>query len=137
MSNLHIMNKYLYILRGVPGCGKSTVAQTISEHVFEADQFFLKGGVYNFDPKKLWLAHKSCQERLEKAMQDGKEKLVLSNTTTTNKELQPYLDLANKYGYQTFVLVVEKRHGGANQHGVPVEKIGEMADRLKQSIVLA
>lgn len=126
--------KNLYILRGVPGAGKSTLAASLGFPTFEADQFHMKDGVYKFDPSKIWLAHKSCQERLEKAMIKGEPNLIVSNTSTTNKEVQIYIDLAAKHGYTVFSLIVENRHGNKNVHNVPDAKILEMAEKLKNSI---
>ena len=41
--------KTLYIVRGVPGSGKSTFAKSIGGIHIEADQFFMENGKYNFD----------------------------------------------------------------------------------------
>lgn len=131
------MNKILYILRHVPGAGSSTLANILAEgKVFEADQFFVTDGHYEFDPSKLGEAHNNCKIRLHAAMLEGISPLCVSNTTTTEKELQPYLDMASKMGYNAFVLVVENRHGGKNVHGVPDDKLASMRDRLMGSIKL-
>jgi len=60
------MEKNLYIIRGVPGSGKSTFAKSIAKpwQIFEADQFFMKHGKYDFDFTKLRLAHESCKRRV-------------------------------------------------------------------------
>lgn len=133
------MNKVLIILRGLPGSGKSSFANLIwASHVIcEADQFFYdEEGNYNFDATKLGQAHKACQEKVEMFMQDNLNnhqyypEIVVSNTSTTEKELQPYLDLALKYGYTVVSLIVENRHGGQNVHGVPDEKLEQMRNRF-------
>jgi len=38
------MEKNLYIVRGVPGSGKSTIAKSIAKswQIFEADKYFIK-----------------------------------------------------------------------------------------------
>lgn len=131
------MDKILYILRHVPGAGSSTLANILAEgRVFEADQFFLSEGQYKFDPSKLGEAHNNCKIRLHAAMLEGISPLCVSNTTTTEKELQPYLDMASNMGYNAFVLVVENRHGGKNVHGVPDDKLASMRERLMNSINL-
>lgn len=130
------MNKILFIIRGIPGCGKSTLAKQLAEHVFEADQFFLTEGKYKFDQTKLGQAHNNCKIRLISAMQNGITPLCVSNTTTTEKELEPYLEYAKAYGYTAFVLVVENRHNGVNQHNVPEEVLVKMKARLMGSIKL-
>lgn len=131
------MEKILYILRHVPGAGSSTLANILAEgNVFEADQHFMKNGVYQFNPAELASAHNSCKIRLISAMQNGITPLCVSNTTTTEKELEPYLEYAKAYGYTAFVLVVENRHNGVNEHNVPEEVLVKMKARLMGSIKL-
>jgi predicted kinase len=131
------MNKVLIILRGLPGSGKTSFAKYMfSNNVFEADQYFYDSqGNYNFDATKLPDAHKNCQKQVEELMQMSEttqygQEIVVSNTSTTEKELQPYLDLAKLYGYKVVSLIVENRHGNASVHGVPAETIEKMRDRF-------
>lgn len=133
------MDKVLILLRGLPGSGKTSFANLIwsSYVICEADQFFYdEAGNYNFDATKLGQAHKACQEKVETFMQDNQNnhqfypEIVVSNTSTTEKELQPYYDLALKYGYTVVSLIVENRHGGQNVHGVPDEKLEQMRNRF-------
>ena len=61
--------KILYLLRGLPGSGKSSVAKSLMNaqtgHV-EADMFFMDNkGNYNFDVSKLEEAHKWCQKQVD------------------------------------------------------------------------
>lgn len=141
MRWLKIINnmKILILLRGLPGSGKSTFANYIfSNNIFEADQYFYdEDGNYNFDASKLYEAHKWCQLRVEHAMEDNLEsngmyfsEIVVSNTSTTEKELEPYLELAKKYDYQVVSLIVENRHGNKSVHNVPEETIERMKQRF-------
>jgi NEDD4-binding protein 2 len=129
----------LILLRGLPGSGKSTFANYMfSNNIFEADQYFYnEEGKYNFDASKLYEAHKWCQLRVEHAMEDNLEsggvyfsEIVVSNTSTTEKELEPYLELAKKYDYQVVSLIVENRHSGVSKHNVPAETIEKMKNRF-------
>jgi NEDD4-binding protein 2 len=131
--------KTLILLRGLPGSGKSTFANYMfSNNIFEADQYFYnEEGKYNFDASKLYEAHKWCQLRVEHAMEDNLEsngmyfsEIVVSNTSTTEKELEPYLELAKKYDYQVVSLIVENRHSGVSKHNVPAETIERMKNRF-------
>ena len=58
-------------------------------------------------------------------------KIAVSNTFTQEWELQPYYELAIKYGYYVTSIIVENRHGGVNQHGVPEDKIELMRNRFE------
>jgi NEDD4-binding protein 2 len=58
------------------------------------------------------------------------ERIVIANTSTTEKEMKPYLDLAKEFGYRVFSVVVENRHGGINVHNVPEETLEKMRNRF-------
>lgn len=125
--------KTLYIVRGIPGSGKSTFAQSLDCPVFEADQYFIDSetGEYKFDGSKIKLAHNWCKLRVEQSMEDDFQKIVVSNTFTQEWEMEPYFKLAEKYGYRTFSLIVENRHGGVNEHDVPEDKLELMKNRFE------
>ena len=113
----------LILLRGIPGCGKTTLAESLtggsgSGH-FEVDQYFMdEDGNYNFDPSKLIEAYQWCKDQVEFAMTKGHKnflpihgphplvKIVVSNTFTQEWEMKPYYELAEKYGYRVYSLVV-------------------------------
>lgn len=128
--------KTLYLLRGVPGAGKSTLAKSLGGTHFETDTYFMEDGQYKFDPTKLKDAHRWCQDSVNTAMilnhtAGLNETIVVSNTFTQEWEMEPYFELAKTYDYKVFSLIVENRHGGVNQHNVPEEKIQSMKDRFE------
>lgn len=138
--------RILFLLRGVSGAGKSTLANHIwsSGVIFEADQYFYdENGNYNFDASKLNLAHGWCKLRVEHAMEDNLEtkgahfpEIIVSNTFTTEKELEPYLELAKQYDYRVVSLIVENRHGNSSVHNVPAETLVKQKNRLLKNIKL-
>jgi len=128
--------KELYLLRGLPGSGKSTLAKSIGGMHVEADMFFMEPSLefrtvhtYKFDPSKLKEAHAWCQKTVEVCMLRDL-KVVVSNTFTQEWEMQPYYDLAEKYGYRVYSLIVENIHNGKSIHNVPEESINKMRDRF-------
>lgn len=130
--------KELFLLRGLPGSGKSTIAKMLvgdKDYCHkEADMFFVDGdGNYNFKPSEIKDAHTWCQEEVEFLMK-YEHKIVVSNTFTQEWEMQPYYDLAKKYGYKVFSIIVENRHGGVNEHGVPDDKLEIMRKRFEISL---
>ena len=126
------MEKVLYIVRGIPGSGKSTFAKTLGGQHYEEDMYFInENGEYNFDVTKIKDAHKWCQSFVETNMVLEYPKIVVSNTFTQEWEMEPYFKLAKEYGYKTFSIVVENRHGGTNEHGVPEDKLEQMRNRFE------
>jgi len=128
------MDKILYIVRGLPGSGKSTFAKSIALVNFEADMFFMNDGEYKFDFSKIKEAHQWCQESTLDAMISGSPKVAVSNTFTQEWEMKPYYEMAEKYGYVVFSVVVENRHGGKNVHGVPEATLDNMRKRFEFSL---
>ena len=130
------MNKELYLLRGLPGSGKSTLAKSLVGNKDychkEADMYFIdREGNYKFNSSQIKDAHKWCQEEIEFVMKYEHPRVVVSNTFTQEWEILPYYELAAKYGYKVYSLIVENRHGGVNEHGVPEDKLTQMKNRFE------
>lgn len=130
------MEKTLYIVRGIPGSGKSTFAKTLGGTHFETDEFFMVDGEYKFDVTKLKDAHRWCQDSVNTAMilnhtAGLNNVIVVSNTFTQEWEMESYFQMADTYGYKVFSIIVENRHGGINTHGVPEDKLQVMKDRFE------
>ena len=134
------MNKILTLVRGLPGSGKSTFANFIWNDyaICEADKFFVDSeGNYNFDATRLRQAHEWCRNQVETRMKDNENnpqyypEIVVSNTFTQEWEMEAYYKLAEQYKYKVFSIIVENRHGGVNQHGVPVDKLEQMKNRFE------
>lgn len=127
----------MYLLRGLPGSGKSSLAFSIAhdDSVFriEADMYFVDKvtGKYNFDADKLHQAHKWCQSKTEDFLELGYD-VVVSNTFTTKKELKPYFEIAAKYGIIPQVIVCQNEF--KNVHDVPDEALKRMKDRFTYDI---
>jgi tRNA uridine 5-carbamoylmethylation protein Kti12 len=139
------MEKVLFILRGLPGSGKSTAAKLLADSgyavcgarenyvwpVCTADDYFLDdNNNYIFDATKLGAAHKNCQAKCEYNMLINSEKIFVANTSTTVKELNAYYKLAEKYDYKVISMIVENRHNGVNEHGVSDIILNKMKDRF-------
>jgi len=130
------MEKELYVIRGISGSGKSTLAKSIGGVHYEADMFFInpETGVYEFVPSNMKHAHEWCKVNVEYEMTHDAERIVVSNTFTQEWEMKPYFELAEKYGYIVFSIIVENRHGGVNEHGVPEDKLEIMKNRFEISL---
>lgn len=125
----------LYIIRGLPGSGKTTLAQNMirafAKHgggTFvhaEADQFFTRpDGEYEFRREMLKDAHAYCQGKVFDALQNGVELVIVSNTFVKKWEMQPYIDMANNLKIEYGILCANGNY--QNVHGVPDETIARM-----------
>lgn len=113
-------------------------------------------GNYNWDGDKIKDAHNWCKHQVEGFMMDsdGKgfknvaisspagycsefyswenfNKIFVANTFTQEWEMTAYNELAKKFGYTVFSIIVENRHNGQNTHNVPPETITKMKDRFQ------
>ena len=146
------MQKFIMLIRGLPGSGKTSLTEMISVPSLDvntvryeakpvlcaADDYFLdEAGHYVFDPKLLGEAHKFCQGTAHRAMRLG-HNVAVHNTFTERWEMEPYLQMAEKFDYR--VIVVSTFDGGCddaalaerNSHGVPIESIAAMRERWQE-----
>lgn len=130
-------NKYLFLITGAAGAGKSTLAQKIQDNakgliepiaeICEADEFWyiLGKGKYAFNPKLLWKAHKWCQDNAREVMSHGAN-LIVSNTNIKPSDRKPYFNMAREYGYKIVYIHLDTQF--QNQHGVPEEAVKRMRE---------
>jgi predicted kinase len=125
------MNNELVIIRAPSGFGKSTYVQ---KHFVpkgyiqcEADSFFMKDGVYQFDRTKLGAAHQTCQRDVRKNLTEGRN-VVVSNTNTTQREVNEYIRIAQECNVPYRIIRLAKQF--KNVHNVPDEIVEAMKARM-------
>lgn len=124
----------LYLIRGVCGAGKTTLAKDLVDRGFadrwlEADQYFMQGDEYVFEADKLLDAHNWCRIAAKHTLIQGRS-VVVSNTSTTEREVVVYQRIAEDYDANFVSLIVENRNNTKNVHNVPEEKIQQMKERF-------
>jgi len=134
MSNF----KTLYIMRGLPGSGKSAVAEALAPgNVYAADDYpGLYGENMSFNPSLLGKAHEATKSKVIEAMDRNEAKIALANTNTQHWEMSPYVKAAQERGYYVTFVHVEGTvsptgESTKNIHGVPQEALERMKARFE------
>jgi len=52
--------------------------------------------------------------------------IVVSNTSVKEDDVKAYIELAEKYNFMVFSIIVENRHGGISRHDVPEKTVAKM-----------
>jgi hypothetical protein len=145
------------ILSGVSGSGKSHLARQLREEyssskdgnvvIVSADNYFLQGGVYRFDPSCLTRAHAACFRAFLMAMEGYEDHdcewhdryglIIVDNTNTTPEEIAPYVLGAQAFDYQPEIVEIQVSTDDdlqkclvRNQHGVPAQAIIAQQSRM-------
>ena len=130
----------LILIRGLPGSGKTTLANLLSENnqypVFSVDEYFTnpQDDTYEFRYQENHLAYKSCLEKTRLSMEEKTPKIFVANTFVYDWEMEPYFQLAKEFSYQLHSVVVENRHFGKNIHEIPEEQIQKMKNKFGVSL---
>tara|TARA_Y100000310_G_C20161854_1_gene569544 strand:- start:59 stop:484 length:426 start_codon:yes stop_codon:yes gene_type:complete len=131
-------NKNLILVRGTSGSGKSTFASKFlnASLLIATDDFFMNEGVYEFNREHLPANHQRCIDSVKSEMKFRESvaestNIVVHNTFTRLWEMQPYIDLANKYGYNLHTIIVENRHKSGSIHNVPENAIDDQRARFE------
>ena len=124
--------KKCFILRGLSGTGKSTLAETlkssmnigtigyrrkhnIKAQIFSTDDLFMvwtdEGQEYQFDPSKLGEYHAKNLENATQFMVEQKDSdislCIIDNTNTQHWEYEKYVEAAKENGFMVQVITVD------------------------------
>ncbi|XP_037082447.1 uncharacterized protein LOC119103101 [Pollicipes pollicipes] len=141
-------SKVLFVMKGLPGSGKSHLAKRILQRypdavLCSADDFFMKDGRYEFERDQLPAAHEACQRRAERACCEQRAHLVVDNTNVRDWEWRPYA--RHRAASPVRAAAGGARHAVAprpgrlvqmNSHAVPEEDIRRKLKSLQISIPL-
>lgn len=154
LNSLKIEPKTVFILRGCPGSGKTTLSDELTAKFYggaiwhsgqgwigcvSADQWHCdRNGKYNWKPERVKWAHDCCFNSFRSDLAEPECKAtIVDNTNTARWEFQPYADLAKDYGWKVVVVTIlsdPEVAGPRNIHGVPQDRVHAMYNRLMNSL---
>jgi len=123
----------VFIMRGVPGSGKSTLAKQLAGQdgvIHSTDSYFVKDGIYCFDPTKLSEYHAQNFKAFQQSVDNGVEVIVVDNVNSKHWHFIHYLEYAERKGCN--VAIVSIPHPPArlaaerNTHAVPLYAIEKL-----------
>lgn len=141
------MKRKLLLIRGISSSGKTTLAENLVGELFsqgkrvyhiEADHYWIDlEDQYRWNPKYLGLAHQWCLASVVRLFEIlDFETVIVANTFTTVKEMQPYIDYAAAAGISVEILEPDtpwkfdaQECFMRNTHKVPLEVIQKQLDR--------
>ncbi len=133
----------LFLIRGLPGSGKSSLASALGVDIdIAADDFmhenFDRSLPYIWEGGKVPLSHSWCEDTTFEHLHEGRS-VAVANTFTQRWEMEPYLVFAKENGIH--VTVIDLYDGGCsdqelverNVHGVPVFAFARMRERYEHN----
>ena len=132
------MVKRLFILRGIPGSGKSTISRRLAEKhpgivISERDKFYInpENGKYEWAPEKVPIARQKQLLEIEEALKSGKS-AIADSLHLMHSQYDPLLDIAERTGARPIIIDVPfnkatpELYASRNLHGVPLNQIENM-----------
>lgn len=130
--------KSFLVLIGASGSGKSSLSKRLVSGypgtvVCSADDVMVrKEGGYTFDAERLRFAHDCTRTKVKKALEKKAPIVVLDNTNTSARDIEPYVELARyKVRFIVFPEVDLEVLAARNLHGVPKETLLSQRDRIR------
>ena len=125
----------LIIIRGIPGSGKSSLANRLVSlgnasgeewHFFETDMYFTRrDGSYHYNKEQLQEAIKWCYSKTAESLLCGYT-VVVAGVFTKHSSYEDYIKLGETMCAKVTVIVVENNHRTKSVHNVPDDVISRM-----------
>lgn len=120
------LNKTLFIVRGVPGSGQSSIANIIADEMYSVDDYFytIGNGNYEFNKTDLKEAYEQCYQNVISAMGRNVNRVAVHNPFVKRKDYHHYLKMAKKFKYNVFVIICDNKYD--TPHKLPERQLKSM-----------
>ncbi len=127
--------KYLYIIRGPFGTGKTEFAKTISNNVVSCWDYYAKYGKNEWDSKLKPHSDEYCRNSVKALMEKNEANIAVTNSFSKNEDLDYYYEMAEKNGYKVYCIIMNNRNNDEFKRNAPDEVISRQITQLKNSIM--
>lgn len=136
------MTNTMFIMRGLPGSGKSTKALELVDgkiaSICCADDYHMVDGKYDWQPRNVAYAHKQCLDKANELCLLGYPKVAVANTNILISHMVPYFRIAKKYMYDVILVLPDvpwawdvQELFNRNVHSVPFDTIERMKSQFQ------
>ena len=127
----------LVIVRGLPGSGKTYLAQQDypGHLLLEGDQYYMTDtNKYEFGEGMLKSSSEYVKMMLATALSTGIKSVVITTTSPDGKRALEYASIAKGFGHKTKFVWIDFENGNTNQnrHGLPASVIEKMKEDWRE-----
>lgn len=130
------MSKFAFVMRGVPGSGKSTTARRLAGPkgtVHAVDDYHKARGEFLWDDERKDEFYDLNFKAFVESLDDGIETVVCDCINVTREEYIKYVHAAQSRGYTTATVTMAdigaESAASRNKHSVTLDQITDMYDR--------
>ena len=130
------MPKFAFVMRGVPGSGKSTTAKRLAGHsgiIHAVDDYHKTRGEFLWDDDRKDEYYNLNFSAFVESLDAGVQTVVCDCINVTRDEYEKYVNAAQERGYTTATVTMASispaSAASRNKHSVNVDQITEMYEK--------
>lgn len=128
--------KYLYIIRGPFGTGKTEFIRTLldNEHIVSCWDYYMQYGQNKWNEKLKPYADEYCRHGVKALMDKGVTSIAVTNTFSVYDDMTYFYELAEARGYKVFCMAMTNQCCQEYKKDVPDDVIKSQYERLSRDI---